>query len=85
MAMDAILKKLESRIEEFAQTHKKANDRVAELEARVEELEGQLGGSDELDEKVRELEPQRRGARRSPGERPWRDRLGSGGMTPGSS
>jgi predicted nucleic acid-binding Zn-ribbon protein len=59
MAMDAILKKLESRIEEFAQTHKKANDRVAELEARVEELEGQLGGSDDLDEKVRELEAQR--------------------------
>lgn len=59
MPMDAILKKLESRIEEFAQTHKKANARVAELEARVEELEGQLGGSDDLDEKVRELEAQR--------------------------
>ncbi len=59
MAMDAILKKLESRIEEFAQAHKKANARVVELEARVEELEAQLGGSDDLDEKVRELEAQR--------------------------
>ena len=59
MSMDAVLKKLESRIEEFAQAHKKATDRVTELEARVEELEAEAGGNEELSEKVKELEAQR--------------------------
>jgi len=59
MSMDSVLKKLESRIEEFTQAHKKATDRVAELEARVEELEGEVGGSQDLTKKVEDLEAQR--------------------------
>jgi len=59
MALESVLKKLESRIEEFAEAHQKATTRVAELEARVAELEEQLGGSGELDEKVAQLESQR--------------------------
>lgn len=59
MALDSVLKKLESRIEEFVEAHQQATARVAELEARVAELEEQVGGSGALDEKVAELEAQR--------------------------
>lgn len=59
MTMDSVLKKLESKIEEFVQVHTKATERIAELEARVAELEEQTGSNDELDEKVKHLESQR--------------------------
>lgn len=59
MALESVLKKLESRIEEFVEAHQTATARVAELEARVAELEEQLGGAGELDEKVAQLEAQR--------------------------
>jgi FtsZ-binding cell division protein ZapB len=59
MTMDSVLKKLESKIEEFVQTHHKATERIAELEARVAELEEQTGSNAELDEKVKQLESQR--------------------------
>jgi len=61
MALESVLKKLESRIEEFVEAHSKATSRVAELEARVAELEEQLGGRGDLDDKVAELEAQREG------------------------
>ena len=59
MTMDSVLKKLESRIEEFVQAHQKATERIAEREAQVAELEGQMGASDELGQKVKRLESQR--------------------------
>ena len=59
MSLDSVLKKLESRIEEFVEAHGTAIDRIAELEARIKELEGRLGGSGELEAKVAKLESQR--------------------------
>jgi chromosome segregation ATPase len=59
MSLDSVLKKLESRIEEFVEAHGKATARIVELEGRIKELEGQLGGSGELEAKVAKLESQR--------------------------
>lgn len=59
MTMESTLKKLESRIEELIQAHQKSTARVAELEAEVAELNQKLGGSDDLGERVQELEAQR--------------------------
>jgi chromosome segregation ATPase len=59
MSLDSVLKKLESRIEEFVEAHQKAAARIAELEGRIQELEGRLGGSGELEAKVAKLESQR--------------------------
>jgi chaperonin cofactor prefoldin len=59
MSLDSVLKKLESRIEEFVEAHQAAATRIAELEGRIEELEGQLGGSGELEAKIARLESQR--------------------------
>lgn len=59
MSLDSVLKKLESRIEEFVEAHQAATARIAELEGRIEELEGQLGGSGELEAKIARLESQR--------------------------
>jgi len=52
MSLDSVLKKLESRIEEFVEAHQTAT-------ARIAELEGQLGGSGELEAKIAKLESQR--------------------------
>ena len=59
MTMDSVLKKLESRIEEFVQAHQKATERIAELETKLAELEAQVGESGELGKRVEELESQR--------------------------
>jgi chromosome segregation ATPase len=59
MALESVLKKLESRIEEYVEAHQKATNRIAELDARVAELEEQLGGNGELGAKVAQLESQR--------------------------
>jgi hypothetical protein len=59
MSLDSVLKKLESRIEEFVEAHQVATARIAELEGRIAELEGQLGGSGELEAKIAKLESQR--------------------------
>jgi len=59
MSLDSVLKKLESRIEEFVEAHHQATARIAELEGRIKELEAQLGGSGELEAKVAKLEAQR--------------------------
>ena len=57
--MDSVLKKLESRIEEFVQAHQKATERIAELETKLAELEAEAGESGELGKRVEELESQR--------------------------
>ena len=59
MAMDGVLKQLESRIEELVAAYGEANDRVAELGSRVEELEGQLKSESEQGDRVAALEKQR--------------------------
>jgi prefoldin subunit 5 len=59
MTMDSVLKKLESRIEEFVQAHQKATQRIAELETQVAELEEKAGEGGELGKRVEQLESQR--------------------------
>jgi chaperonin cofactor prefoldin len=59
MSMESVLKKLESKIEEFVEAHGAATERVSELEGRVEELEGQLAEGSELADRVKSLEGQR--------------------------
>lgn len=59
MAMDAVLKQLESRIEELVEAYSEAANRAAELGARVEELEAQLKSESEQDDQVAALEKQR--------------------------
>jgi FtsZ-binding cell division protein ZapB len=59
MTMDSVLKKLESRIEEFVQTYQKATERIAELESKVAELEAGAGAQTELSDKIESLESQR--------------------------
>lgn len=57
--MDAVLKKLESKIEELITAYTQAAQRADELAARVEELEKQLANSSALGERVAEFETQR--------------------------
>ena len=57
--MDSVLKKLESRIEEFVQAHQKATQRIAELETQVAKLEEKAGEGGELGKRVEQLESQR--------------------------
>jgi chromosome segregation ATPase len=59
MAMESVLKKLESRIEEFVEAHRVATARVAELETRVAELEAEAAGSTDLGDRLKALEGQR--------------------------
>jgi uncharacterized protein involved in exopolysaccharide biosynthesis len=59
MAMDKVLKQLESKIDELIEVYGAARSRVDELEQRVTELEGRLSGLLEADERVRVLEQQR--------------------------
>jgi chromosome segregation ATPase len=59
MAMESVLKKLESKVEEFVEAHRVAAARVSELEARVAELEGQLEDSSKLTDKIKDLEASR--------------------------
>ncbi len=42
MAMDSVLKRLESQIDQLVKAYAQATHRVAELEARVAELEGEV-------------------------------------------
>jgi len=57
--MESILKKLESRIEEFVGAYGATAARVSELEAKVKELEKQIGDNRTLTEKLAVLEKQR--------------------------
>jgi DNA repair ATPase RecN len=59
MAMESVLKKLESKVEEFVEAHRVATERVSELDGRVQELEGQLADSSELADKAKELQKAR--------------------------
>ena len=59
MAMDAVLKELESRIEELVEAYREAKKTESKLAARVEELEARLATDSELGERVAALEKQR--------------------------
>jgi DNA repair ATPase RecN len=60
MTMESVLKKLESRIEEFVELYRSASARVAELESKVSELEEQLAAPAKVEDKVKDLEAQRK-------------------------
>ena len=57
--MDAVLKQLESRIEELLAAYTKATTRETELAGRVEELETQVASGSEAGDRVAALEKQR--------------------------
>jgi uncharacterized protein involved in exopolysaccharide biosynthesis len=59
MTMESVLKKLESRIEEFVGAYGATTARVSELEAKVKDMESQLSDSSELAGKIASLEAQR--------------------------
>jgi len=59
MAMDAVLKELESRIEELVEAYKAAKAAESTLTAKVEKLESQLQSESDLGKRVAELEKQR--------------------------
>ena len=59
MKMESVLKKLESRIEEFVGAYGATTARVSDLEAKVKDMEKQLSDNSELVEKIKSLETQR--------------------------
>ena len=66
MAMESVLKDLESRIEELVEAYRGAVTRseeleakVAELEAEVTDLDSKLSSSSDANDKVTDLEQQR--------------------------
>jgi chaperonin cofactor prefoldin len=59
MAMDAVLKELESRIEELVKAYQTAKKAESKLAAQVEKLEGQMKSESGLGDRVAELEKQR--------------------------
>jgi DNA anti-recombination protein RmuC len=59
MTMESVLKKLESRIEEFVDAHRAGTERISELEAKLEELESKMAASADLSDKIQLLEAQR--------------------------
>lgn len=59
MAMDAVLKRLEARIDDLVTAYAEAKAREAELAARLEELEGKAASDADLGARVEALETQR--------------------------
>ena len=59
MAMDAVLKQLESRIEELVKAYDESKKTETELAKKVEELESQLASDTETSGRLAELEKQR--------------------------
>jgi chaperonin cofactor prefoldin len=59
MAMDAVLKELESRIEELVKAYQSAKTVESKLTSKVEKLESQLESESDLGKRVAELEKQR--------------------------
>ena len=57
--MDAVLKELESRIEELVKAYQTAKKAESKLAAQVEKLEGQMKSESGLGDRVAELEKQR--------------------------
>jgi uncharacterized protein involved in exopolysaccharide biosynthesis len=59
MAMDAVLRQLESRIEEMVEAYGKSRQREAELEAQVTDLRNRIDSDSKAGERTAELEKQR--------------------------
>jgi len=59
MAMDAVLRQLESRIEELVDAYRTSRKREAELEAQVEDLKNRLESDTETADRMAKLEKQR--------------------------
>jgi septal ring factor EnvC (AmiA/AmiB activator) len=59
MAMDAVLKQLESRIEELVSAYGESKKREAELAEKVEKLGQELASEAEVGDRVAALEKQR--------------------------
>ena len=59
MAMDAVLRQLESRIEELVEAYGKSRQHEAELEAQVADLQNRIDSDSKTGERTAELEKQR--------------------------
>jgi len=59
MAMDAVLKQLESRIEELVSAYGESKKRESELAAQVEKLNDRLAAESKVGDRVAALEKQR--------------------------
>jgi septal ring factor EnvC (AmiA/AmiB activator) len=59
MAMDAVLRQLESRIEEMVEAYGKSQQHELELEAQVADLQKRIDSDSEAGERIAMLEKQR--------------------------
>ena len=59
MAMDTVLKQLETKIEELLKSYQAARKNEIKLAARVEELEGKVASDSEMSARLKGLEEQR--------------------------
>jgi len=59
MAMDTVLKQLETRIEELLKSFQATRKNEIKLAAKVEELEGKVASDSEVDARCKALEEQR--------------------------
>ncbi len=59
MAMDAVLRQLESRIEEMVEAYGKSQQHELELEAQVADLQKRIDSDSEAGERIAKLEKQR--------------------------
>jgi chaperonin cofactor prefoldin len=59
MAMDTVLKQLETKIEELLKSYQAARKNETKLAARVEELEGKVASDSEMTARCKALEEQR--------------------------
>ena len=59
MAMDAVLRQLESRIEELVEAYGTSRQHEAELEAQVADLQSRIDSDTQAGERISKLEKQR--------------------------
>ena len=59
MAMDAVLRQLESRIEELVEAYGKSRQHEAELEAQMADLQSRIDSDTQTGERMAKLEKQR--------------------------
>jgi len=59
MAMDTVLKQLETKIEELLKSYQATKKNEIKLAARVEELEGKIASDSEMSARCKALEKQR--------------------------